>query len=137
MPIAFDHTIVPSRNKEESAKFYEEILSFEDIGEDPKEGLRGLRINSTTILFLEKSIDSDSSPWSQGTHHYAFSLDGKKFAEVLSNLKTKGVPFGDSYENPENMRAAGRKAPGAKGKGRSIYFRDPSDNLLQIITYSK
>jgi catechol 2,3-dioxygenase-like lactoylglutathione lyase family enzyme len=135
MPTAFDHTIVPSRDMETSAKFYEEILGFDDIGEDPEEGLRGLRINSAGILFLEKSTDSDSSPWSQGTHHYAFSLDRKKFDQVLSNLKAKGIRFGDSYKNPENMKAAGRKARGAKGKGRSIYFRDPSDNLLQIITY--
>ena len=100
MSIKFDHTIVPSSDKEISAKFYE-----------------------------------DSSSWSQGSHRYAFAMGKSKFERVFSNVKSSGIPYGDSYDKPGNMKGPDKKAPSAKGKGKTIYFREPSDNLLQIITY--
>jgi catechol 2,3-dioxygenase-like lactoylglutathione lyase family enzyme len=130
----FDHMIIPSRDTQSSARFYEEIFGFEDLGEFRDEGLRGIRINSTTILFL---MDSDSSPWSQGLRHYAFSTSRKKFNQIFANLKASGIPYGDNWTTPDNMKGPSRKrrAPGAKGKGETVYFKDPNDNLLQIITY--
>ena len=130
----FDHMIIPSRDKQSSAKFYEEIFGFEDLGEFRDEGLRGIRINSTTILFL---MDSDSSPWSQGLRHYAFSTNRKTFNQIFAKLKASGLPYGDNWTTPDNMKGPSRKrrAPGAKGKGETVYFKDPNDNLLQIITY--
>jgi hypothetical protein len=111
------------------------IFGFEDLGENEEE-LRGLRINASNVLFLEKSNESDSSPWSQGTHHYAFAMEKKKFDDVFSKIKSSDISYGDSYKEPDNKKGPG-KAPGSKGKGkgRTIYFRDPSDNLLQILTY--
>ncbi len=70
----------------------------------------------------------------KGIHHYAFHLDNKQFQEVFARIKTEGIPYGDNYAEPANMRGPGT-APGARGSGRSIYFKDPSGNLLQIITY--
>lgn len=76
----------------ESSKFYEEILGFTNLGENDQ-GLLGLKINETTILFLERSNDHDSSPWSQGTHHYAFGMDARGFESVFSSIKAHNVPF--------------------------------------------
>jgi len=128
----FDHTIIPSRDKESSAKFYEEILGFEGLGE--VEGMREVRMNSATILFL---MDSDSSPYSQGLRHYAFSTNRKKFDQIFAKLKASGIPYGDDWKTPDNMKGPSRKtrAIGAKGKGESVYFKDPTGNLLQILTY--
>ncbi len=134
MRIVFDHTIVPSRDMNQSAKFYKQIFGFKDLGENEEE-LRGLQINETTVLFLEKSNDSDSSPWSQGTHHYAFGMDREKFQQVFSKVKSKKIPYGDTWKTHDNKKGPDKKAPGAQGQGKTIYFRDPSDNLLQIITY--
>lgn len=134
MSIVFDHTIVPSRDKQRSAKFYEEVLGFENIGENDQ-GLLGLRINETSILFLEQSNDPESSPWSKGVHHYAFAMSRGDFDSAFSRIKSHGVPYGDTYQDPRNMRGPDRKAPGARGEGKSLYFNDPSDNLLQIMTY--
>lgn len=134
MSIVFDHTIVPSRNKKESAEFYSEVLGFKDLGEQPDVGLRALRVNASTILFLEKSTDADSSPWSQGYHHYAFGMSKKKFEQVFTKIKAGGIPYGESYDKPDSMKGPGT-ARGARGTGKTIYVRDPSDNLLQIICY--
>jgi catechol-2,3-dioxygenase len=132
-PVRFDHAIVPARDKKRSAEFYERILGFEDLGEQSNE-LRELRIDRSSVLFLEKSTDSDSSPWSQGIHHYAFSTDKTNFDRIFTNLKTSGFAYGASYEDPEDMKGPG-KAPGARGSGKTLYFKDPADNLIQIICY--
>jgi catechol 2,3-dioxygenase-like lactoylglutathione lyase family enzyme len=132
LAIRFDHTIVPSRDKEASAAFFTMIFGFKDLGEQD-DGLRGLRVNASTVLFFEKSTDSDSSPWCQGFHHLAFAVDERKFARVFSRIKSKGIPYGDTYSTP-TMEGPG-KAPGARGSGRTIYLKDPSDNLIQIIHY--
>jgi catechol 2,3-dioxygenase-like lactoylglutathione lyase family enzyme len=130
--IDFDHTIIPSHNKERSAKFYEDIFGFEDIGE--MEGMHAVRINSTSILFI---LDHDNSPWSQGVRHYAFTTDKKKFDQIIAKIKASGIPYGDEWDTPENMKGPTRKSwvIGAKGKGETLYFKDPYDNLLQLITY--
>jgi len=45
-----------------------------------------------------------------------------------------GILYGGSHREPANMKGPGT-APGARGVGSSVYFKDPSGNLLQIISY--
>jgi catechol 2,3-dioxygenase-like lactoylglutathione lyase family enzyme len=131
--IMIDHTIVPSKDKKTSAVFYARIFGFEDMGERPKAVLHPVRVNDSTILFFENSSDLDS-PWAKGIHHIAFHFDRKQFLEVFTRIKKEGIPYGDNYAEPANMKEPGM-APGARGNGKSVYFKDPSGNLLQIITY--
>ncbi len=133
MSIVLDHTIVPSRDKEKSAEFYSRIFGFQDMGEQENEELHGVRMDASSILFFENSSDEDS-PWAQGVHHIAFGMDSEKFEQVFARIKSAGLRYGDRYSSPDNMNGP-RKVPGAKGLGDSIYFKDPSDNLLQIIRY--
>jgi catechol 2,3-dioxygenase-like lactoylglutathione lyase family enzyme len=105
----------------------------EDLGEWNGSILHPVRVNERTVLFFESSSDSES-PWAQGIHHYAFHLTREKFDEVFARIKASGVPYGDNYAEPANMKGPGI-SPGAQGRGKSIDFEDPSDNLLQIITY--
>ncbi len=133
MASVIDHTIVPSRDKKRSAEFYARIFDFEDLGEEPGALLHPVRVNDSTVLFLENSSDPDA-PWAQGIHHLAFHLDEGIFQEVFARIRSAGIPYGDNYAEPANMKGPGT-APGARGGGKSIYFKDPSDNLLQIITY--
>lgn len=133
MAIMIDHTIVPSKDKKESAEFYAKIFGFEDMGERPNAVLYPVRVNDSTILFFQNSNDLDS-PWAQGIHHVAFHFDRKQFLEVFARIRKEGIPYGDNYAEPANMKEPGM-APGARGNGKSVYFKDPSGNLLQIITY--
>ena len=91
-----------------------------------------MRVNDKTVLFLENSSDPDA-PWAQEIHHYAFHMDDKDFEEAFARIKSAGIPYGDNYGEPANMKGPGT-APGAQGSGKSVYFMDPSENLLQIIT---
>jgi catechol 2,3-dioxygenase-like lactoylglutathione lyase family enzyme len=128
-----DHTVIPSKNKKESAEFYAKIFGFEDLGERPNGVLHPIRVNDSTVLFFQNSSDLDS-PWAQGIHHVAFHFERKQFREVFARIKKEGIPYGDNYAEPANMKEPAM-APGARGNGESIYFKDPSGNLLQIITY--
>jgi hypothetical protein len=62
-------------------------------------------------------------------------MDAPKFAKVFKRIQSTGIPYGDDPFDRENMKKPGRKSPGARGMGKSIYFQDPGDNFLQIMTY--
>jgi catechol 2,3-dioxygenase-like lactoylglutathione lyase family enzyme len=117
----------------ESATFYAKIFGFEDLGERPGGDLRPIKVNPSTVIFLQKSGDPQN-PWAEGVHHLAFFFESDGFELVFSRIKSEGIPFGDNYAEPDNMKGPGM-APGAKGRGKSVYLNDPSGNLLQIITY--
>lgn len=133
MAIVIDHSIVPSQDKEKAAEFYAEIFGLEDMGEQLGTPFHALRINESSILFFENSSDPDS-PWARGIHHYAFAMDPERFQQVFSRIQTAGIPYEDNSAKPANMKGPGT-APGAKGRGKSVYFKDPSANLLEIRTY--
>ena len=133
MAIVIDHSIVPSQNKEKSAEFYAEIFGLENLGEQHGTPFYAVRVNDSTILFFANSSDPDS-PWAQGIHHYAFAMGNEIFYQVFARIQAAGIPYGDNSAEPANMKGPGT-APGARGAGKSVYFKDPSENLLEIRTY--
>jgi catechol-2,3-dioxygenase len=132
VPVVFDHSIIPSRNKKESAEFYARIFGFENMGEQT-ERLYAVRVNDESILFFENSTDPDS-PRAQGTHHCAFAMDAKRFNETFARIQASGILYGGRYDQPANLKGPG-KSPGARGQSSSVYFKDPSGNSLEIRTY--
>jgi len=85
MAIVIDHTIVPARDRVKSAKFYERIFGFKDLGEKAGFGhLHPVRVNSSSVLFFVNK--SEGSPLTQGTHHLAFYVDPRKFAVVFKRI---------------------------------------------------
>jgi catechol 2,3-dioxygenase-like lactoylglutathione lyase family enzyme len=126
-----DHVIVPAKDRKTSAQFYEKILGFEDLGEQG-EGLRGVKVDKNTVLYFENSRDGDS--WARGIHHLCFHVDRSSFAQVFAKIKSERISYGDRYDRPANKHGPA-KAQGARGKGNSIYFKDPKGNLIQIIQY--
>jgi catechol-2,3-dioxygenase len=132
VPVVFDHSIIPSRNKQESAEFYARIFGFENMGEQT-DTLYAVRVNDESILFFESSGDRDS-PNAQGTHHCAFAMDAKRFKETFARIQASGISYGDRHDRPANLKGPG-KSPGARGQSSSVYVKDPSGNLLEIRTY--
>jgi catechol 2,3-dioxygenase-like lactoylglutathione lyase family enzyme len=65
MESVIDHSIVPSRDRKESAEFYARVFGFEDMGEKQGSILHSVRVNDRTILFFENSSDP-GSPWAIG-----------------------------------------------------------------------
>ena len=120
-----DHLILTVNDRDESVRFYCEVMGFGHEGEDGPFSV--LRISPDTTLQL--------APWgTQGGEHLAFALAPAAFDEAFARIRTAGVPYGDTYHDAANMRGPGREN-GARGLGESVYLTDPNGHLLEIRRY--
>ncbi|WP_232297991.1 VOC family protein [Nitrosospira sp. NpAV] len=119
MTITLNHTIVPSHNKVESARFYARVFGFDYIGEFHH--FIVVKVNDTL------SLDFDNNE-NYGPHHYAFKVPEGEFDGVFERLKAENIPYGSGPFEPENMRINHNDG------GRGVYFRDPGGHLLEMLT---
>jgi catechol 2,3-dioxygenase-like lactoylglutathione lyase family enzyme len=119
MEITLNHTIVPSNDNVESAKFYSRIFGFEFVKEWGHFAV--VKVNQTlTLDFLTKDTFS--------TLHYAFKVNDQQFDEILQRIKSENVNFGSG---PSSLSDG--KINNDHG-GRGVYFPDPNGHILEIIT---
>jgi catechol 2,3-dioxygenase-like lactoylglutathione lyase family enzyme len=119
MAITLNHTIVPARDKVQSAKFYARIFGFDYIGEFSH--FIVVRVNDTLSLDFDERADFES-------HHYAFKVSETEFDEIFGRLKEESIKYGSGPFNSENMSINHNDG------GRGLYFRDPGGHLLEILT---
>jgi catechol 2,3-dioxygenase-like lactoylglutathione lyase family enzyme len=118
-----DHTLVPARDKEASARFFARIFGLEYRG--PWGPFAPVKVNETLSL--------DFDEWGQepfAANHYAFISTDAEFDAVLQRVQEDGIPFGSgprSAEDGEINHLFG---------GRGFYFRDPNGHLLEVITHT-
>lgn len=120
MGAQLNHTIVWSSDRARSARFLAEMLGrpapstfghFEVVELD----------NAVTLDFADLA-----GPIQQ--QHYAFLIGEDDFDAVLARIRQKGVPH---WADPMRSR------PGAinhNDGGRGVYFADPDDHLMEVIT---
>ncbi len=119
MTIVLDHTIVPARDKEESARFFARIFGLEYRG--PVSHFAPVRINETL------TIDFDN--WDNfERHHYAFKVGEAEFDGIFDRVRAEGIAYGSGPRSADNMEINHRNG------GRGFYFRDPNDHLLEVLT---
>jgi catechol 2,3-dioxygenase-like lactoylglutathione lyase family enzyme len=119
LTIVLDHTIVPARDKEESARFFARIFGLEYQG--PVSHFAPVRINETL------TIDFDN--WdSFERHHYAFKVSEAEFDGIFDRVRGEGLTYGSGPRSAENMEINHRNG------GRGFYFRDPNGHLLEVLT---
>ena len=119
MEITLNHTIVPSHDNVESAKFYENIFGFKFIKEWGHFAI--VKVNSTLTLDFQTKENFSSI-------HYAFKVSDEQFDLILSRLKNINIKYGSepySFDNGEINHNHG---------GRGLYFSDPNGHVLEIIT---
>ena len=119
MEITLNHTIVPSHDHVESAKFYARIFGFEFVKEWGHFAV--VKVNST--LSLDFMVKNDFS-----SNHYAFKVSESEFDEIFGRISSEGLTFGShpyALENGETNTNDG---------GRGVYFKDPNGHVLEIIT---
>jgi catechol 2,3-dioxygenase-like lactoylglutathione lyase family enzyme len=119
MAIMLDHTIVPARDKEESARFFARIFGLTYDG--PLHHFAPVRVNDT--LTLDFDTDSGFEP-----HHYAFKIGEAEFDAIFARVKAEGIPYGSGPMSPDDMRINHWHG------GRGFYFRDPAGHLLEVLT---
>ncbi|ODT84619.1 MAG: bleomycin resistance protein [Nitrosomonadales bacterium SCN 54-20] len=119
MTITLNHTIVPARDKEESAQFYSRIFGFRYVG--PFSRFIVVKVNDTLSLDFDSREKFDSN-------HYAFKVTEQEFDEIFARLKAENIKYGSGPFDPENMSINHNDG------GRGVYFRDPAGHLLEMLT---
>jgi len=120
MTIRLDHTIVPSKDKKASARFFAEILG---LTVEPGGGyFAQVRVNDS--LTFDFADEDGAFPGL----HYAFHLSDGEFDGVLARVKARGLSFGSEPDAPANGRLNRRRG------GRGFYFEDPNGHLLEVMT---
>ena len=117
--VLLDHTIVPAKDKEASAKFFAEIFGLEV---KPVQGhFAQVQINDS----LTFDFDDQPEPASQ---HYAFHVSEAEFDAIFERVKRKGLAYGSAPGDPADGRMYTRRG------GRGFYFEDPNGHLLEVMT---
>jgi len=119
MEITLNHTIIPSYDNVESAKFYERIFGFVFVKEWGHFAV--VKANSTlTLDFMNKDNFT--------TNHYAFKVSETQFDKIFERIKLEKIQFGSGPYSADDG------AINHDYDGRGVYFEDPSGHLLEIIT---
>jgi catechol 2,3-dioxygenase-like lactoylglutathione lyase family enzyme len=119
MAIVLDHTIVPARDKEASARFFAHIfgLSYEGT----MSHFAPVRVNESLVLDFDNWDTFES-------HHYAFKVSDAEFDAIFQRVEDDGLTYGSGPFSSEDMKINHR------GGGRGFYFKDPNGHLLEVLT---
>ncbi|MGB7384126.1 VOC family protein [Rhodococcus sp. KRD197] len=123
LSISFDHTIIVSKDRTESASFFRRIF---DLPEAPSWGffLNVQLTDGTLVQFAEPPFDDIQF------QHYAFRVDEKLFDSAYARLVEDGI---EHWADPR-MTQPGVINHGHGGRG--VYFRDPTGHFLEMLTHS-
>jgi catechol 2,3-dioxygenase-like lactoylglutathione lyase family enzyme len=119
MTIMLNHTVVPARSKESSARFFAEIFGLKYEGATGH--FAAVRVNETLTLDFDDADGFD-------IHHYAFHVSDQEFDAIFKRVQRAGVPYGSDPWNLEN------KELNSWNGGRGVYFRDPNGHILELLT---
>ena len=119
MGIVLNHTIVPARDKEASAKFFARLFGLSYDG--PTGHFAPVRVNDTLTLDFD---NRDQFEW----HHYAFHVSDGDFDEIFGRIQAEGIPYGSGPRALEDMQTNSRRG------GRGVYFRDSDGHILELLT---
>ncbi len=119
MSITLNHTIVPARDKEASARFFAQIFGLEYVGAAGH--FAPVQVNN------ELTLDFDNAE-SFEHHHYAFHVGDAEFDSIFQRVREAGLPYGSGPRSLEDGKLNSRKG------GRGFYFRDLNGHVLELLT---
>jgi catechol 2,3-dioxygenase-like lactoylglutathione lyase family enzyme len=113
---------------ERSIHFYEEVFEFKRLIGDHRFCALSVADRSVLLLFL-KGATREAMPTpggmipphdGDGNQHLAFAIPASSEAAWQGRLRDRGIPIESTVDWPRG--------------GRSLYFRDPDQHLLELIT---
>ena len=121
MPFHLDHTIVPARDKEASARWFARIM--------------GLEYKGTWGHFAPVKVDEHLSMDFDDREeipslHFAFITSDQEFDTIFQRVKDEGITYGSGPRSLDDMQI------NHKHQGRGVYFRDPNGHVLEVITHT-
>jgi catechol 2,3-dioxygenase-like lactoylglutathione lyase family enzyme len=121
MTVQLNHTIIPARNKKESAAFLSEILGLPDPF--PFGPFMAVQVDSLTLDYVDVADDKEIE-----SRHYAFLVSEDEFDEIFGRIQALGIPY---WADPHATRP---QQINTNDGGRGCYFPDPDGHWLEIIT---
>ena len=121
MAPALDHTIVPSHDKEGSARFIARILGMEY--DEPFGHFQPVKAANGLTLDFDDREQFDS-------HHYAFLVTDGEFDAILKRVQDEGIKYGSGPGNQEDGEINHRH------HGRGFYFRNADGHSWELITHT-
>ncbi len=123
MGIELDHTIVPARDGEASARWFADLFGM----------AAPTRFGHFWQLTTSNGVDLDFDTYDRGAGpltslHYAFLVDEAEFDEIFDRLRERGIRYWADPGRSEDGRINHRDG------GRGVYFASNDDHLLEIIT---
>lgn len=122
MTVRLNHTIVPARDGEASARWFADLFGLADP----------TPFGPFWQVATDNGVDLDFDTYGDGggftTGHYAFLVDEADFDAIFGRIVERGIVH---WADP------GRQQTGEINHhdgGRGVYFPDPDDHLLEIIT---
>jgi catechol 2,3-dioxygenase-like lactoylglutathione lyase family enzyme len=105
-------------------EFYENVLGLRLIGKDATRHIF-FQVGERSILLLflaETTLRGDMLPahGAEGPGHFAMGIQPQSLDGFRQRLQTRSVPIEKEVDWPKG--------------GKSIYFRDPAGNLVELIT---
>ena len=120
MTIDLDHTIVPSHDKDEAARFFAHIFGLDY--DRPRGHFAPVRVDNRLTL----DFDNASEFWH---HHYAFHVSNAEFDVILGRIKSEGIVYGSGPKSHQNMKLNHRNG------GRGFNCKNSDGHLLELMTY--
>jgi catechol 2,3-dioxygenase-like lactoylglutathione lyase family enzyme len=123
--VRLDHVVIAVSDFARSNAFYRDVLGAEVVEVDGRVAYRvgGQQLNVHGPGVRPAMVAR--VPVSAGNSDLCFEWDGA-IAGAVAHLKAHGV----------RVEAGPMTRGGAKGRGTSVYFRDPDGTLLELISYA-
>ncbi|MFJ6562475.1 VOC family protein [Streptomyces sp. NPDC091412] len=120
MTATFNHTIIASKDREESARFFRELL---EVRAAPSWGpFTNIQLADGVLLqFAEPPVEIQMQ-------HYAFLVDDDLFDRAYRRLCDHGI---EHWADP-HMRLPGEI--NHEHGGRGVYLKDPAGHGIELIT---
>ena len=119
MTIKLNHTIVPSHDKTESAKFFARIFGLKY--ESSNSHFDCVHLDES-LVFLFDNYESFES------HHYAFKVGEDEFDAIFGRVRDEGIAYGSRPSSQDDMTINHNNG------GRGVYFRDANGHSLELLT---
>jgi catechol 2,3-dioxygenase-like lactoylglutathione lyase family enzyme len=119
MAIVLDHTIVPARDKDASARFFAQIMGLSYQGTSGH--FAPVQVNESLTFDFDNRETFES-------HHYAFYISDDEFDAILARVQAAGRPYGSGPMSHQDGKINTRRG------GRGFYFADLDGHLLEVMT---
>jgi len=123
--VRLDHVVIAVSDFARSKAFYQDVLGVEVVVLDGRVAYRlggGQQLNVHGPGVRPAMVAR--IPVAPGNSDLCFEWDGA-IEGALEHLRARGIP----------LEAGPIARGGAKGRGTSVYFRDPDGTLLELISY--